>query len=49
MTLTGQQIKDTLEQQWTDPKRPRILQVSSGFSYTWDNARPTASAFSPTR
>ena len=40
MTLTGQQIKQALEQQWTDPKRPRILQVSSGFSYTWDNARP---------
>lgn len=27
-----------LEQQWRDPKRPRILQVSRGFSYTWDNA-----------
>ena len=40
MTLTGQQIKDALEQQWTDPKRPRILQVSRGFSYTWDNSKP---------
>ena len=29
-----------LEQQWLDPKRPRILQVSKGFSYTWDNAKP---------
>jgi 5'-nucleotidase len=29
-----------LEQQWLDPKRPRILQVSNGFSYTWDGARP---------
>ena len=29
-----------LEQQWLDPKRPRILQVSKGFSYAWDNARP---------
>ncbi|HVX79187.1 MAG TPA: bifunctional metallophosphatase/5'-nucleotidase [Bradyrhizobium sp.] len=40
MTLTGAQIKQALEQQWHDPKLPRILQVSSGFSYTWDNARP---------
>ena len=41
MTLTGQQIKQALEQQWTaDPKRPRILQVSRGFSYTWDNSKP---------
>ena len=40
LTLTGMQIKNMLEQQWLDPKRPRILQVSTGFSYTWDNARP---------
>jgi len=39
MTLTGIQIKNALEQQWLDPKRPRILQVSRGFNYTWDNAR----------
>ncbi|HKU05619.1 MAG TPA: bifunctional metallophosphatase/5'-nucleotidase [Bradyrhizobium sp.] len=39
MTLTGQQIKDALEQQWTDPKRPRILQVSKGFSFAWDGAK----------
>jgi 5'-nucleotidase len=40
MTLTGRQLKELLEQQWLDPKRPRILQVSNGFSYTWDAARP---------
>jgi len=40
LTLTGQQIKDLLEQQWLDPKRPRILQVSRGFSYAWDALRP---------
>lgn len=40
MTLTGRQIKELLEQQWLDPKRPRILQVSNGFSYAWDAARP---------
>lgn len=38
MTLTGADIKAMLEQQWRDPKRPRILQVSKGFSYLWDNA-----------
>ena len=31
LTLSGKQIKDMLEQQWLDPKRPRILQVSKGF------------------
>ncbi|HXI08871.1 MAG: bifunctional metallophosphatase/5'-nucleotidase [Bradyrhizobium sp.] len=36
MTLTGAQLKDALEQQWADPKRPRILQVSRGFSFAWD-------------
>jgi 5'-nucleotidase len=40
LTLTGAEIKTMLEQQWTDPKRPRILQVSRGFSYVWDGARP---------
>jgi len=39
VTLTGQQIKDALEQQWADPKRPRILQVSKGFAFTWDNSK----------
>jgi 5'-nucleotidase len=39
-TLTGKQLKDLLEQQWLDPKRPRVLQVSKGFSYAWDAARP---------
>ena len=36
LTLTGKQIRDMLEQQWQDPKRPRILQVSKGFFYAWD-------------
>ncbi len=40
LTLTGAQIKNALEQQWLDARRPRILQVSNGFSYTWDNAKP---------
>jgi 5'-nucleotidase len=40
LTLTGSQIKDMLEQQWVDPALPRILQVSGGFAYAWDNAKP---------
>ena len=40
LTLSGAQIKDVLEQQWLDPNRPRFLQVSKGFNYTWDAARP---------
>jgi 5'-nucleotidase len=39
LTLTGMQIKNILEQQWRDPKLPRILQVSNGFNYTWDGAK----------
>ena len=38
LTLSGAQIKAMLEQQWLDPKRPRILHASKGFSYAWDNA-----------
>jgi 5'-nucleotidase len=40
LSLTGAQIRDMLEQQWLDPKRPRILQVSNGFSYNWDGSKP---------
>ena len=45
LTLTGAQIDTLLEQQWvgqTDPK-PKILQVSEGFTYTWDGAAPDGS------
>ena len=40
LTVTGDEIKSMLEQQWLDPKRPRILQVSKGFSYGWDDSKP---------
>jgi 5'-nucleotidase len=40
LSLTGAQIKNLLEQQWLDPKRPRILQVSNGFNYSWDSTKP---------
>ncbi len=42
MTLTGAQIDTLLEQQWLGPNlaAPKILQVSEGFSYTWDADAP---------
>ncbi len=44
MSLTGAQIRALLEQQtWLDEESPdgrNILQVSDGFTYTWDKNRP---------
>ncbi len=40
LTLNGAQLKTALEQQWLDERRPRILQVSKGFSYAWDATKP---------
>ncbi|WP_440951226.1 bifunctional metallophosphatase/5'-nucleotidase [Methanosphaerula subterraneus] len=39
MTLTGDQIRRVLEQQWQDPLPPHNLMVS-GLAYTYDPARP---------
>jgi len=36
ITLTGAQLQRALEQQWLNQPRPRVLQVSRGFSYSWD-------------
>ena len=38
MTLTGAQIKEALEQQFTGD-RVRIMGVSRNFRYTWDDSR----------
>jgi 5'-nucleotidase len=40
LELTGAALKTALEQQWTDEKRPRVLQVSKGFTYSWDASKP---------
>ena len=40
LTLTGAAIKEMLEQQFLDPKRPRVLQVSNGFAYAFDASKP---------
>ena len=45
LDMTGQQIKDALEQQY-DPTRGRqylALGVSEGFTYTWDDTQPQGS------
>ena len=49
MTLTGAQIDALLEQQFDNPGpgSNRILQVSAGFTYTWDAAAPTGSKVDP--
>jgi 5'-nucleotidase len=42
MDLTGAEIRALLEQQWTRPGATddSILQISDGFSYTWNPAAP---------
>jgi 5'-nucleotidase len=49
MTLTGAQIDELLEQQFDNPAagQNRILQVSDGFTYTWDAAQPIGSRVDP--
>ena len=47
ITLTGAQIVQVLEQQWLNQPRPRVLQVSKGFSYSWDNAKPAGQRVVP--
>jgi 5'-nucleotidase len=49
LTLTGAQIRAMLEQQWLDPRQPRILHVSKGFFYAWDSAAPLGSHILPER
>ena len=48
-TMTGAQIDALLEQQFDNPSAPdnRILQLSQGFSYTYDLARPRATGLTP--
>ncbi|MDC9595993.1 bifunctional metallophosphatase/5'-nucleotidase [Xenorhabdus anantnagensis] len=38
-TLTGEQIKQLLEQQW-DRSRPQVLAVSHSLQYSWDSTKP---------
>jgi 5'-nucleotidase len=48
LTLTGAQLDRLLEQQWDGQgTSPRVLQVSQGFTYTWDNAGSLGSPVDP--
>ncbi|MDC9587782.1 bifunctional metallophosphatase/5'-nucleotidase [Xenorhabdus sp. XENO-10] len=40
-TLTGEQIKQLLEQQW-DRSRPQVLAVSHSLQYSWDSTKPVS-------
>ena len=46
MTLTGEQIRRLLEQQWERPQPAggRVLSVSAGFGYRWDASAPAGAA-----
>ena len=49
MDLSGAQLRRLLEQQWDRPSSSSatILQVSQGFTYTWDASRPVGSRVRP--
>ncbi|AXQ30374.1 bifunctional metallophosphatase/5'-nucleotidase [Solimonas sp. K1W22B-7] len=49
MTLTGAQIDTLLEQQFDNPAvgQSRFLQISAGFSYSWDNAAAVGAKVDP--
>ncbi|MGH3092938.1 MAG: 5'-nucleotidase C-terminal domain-containing protein [Gaiellaceae bacterium] len=49
LDLTGAQIDTLLEQQFDNPEpgQNRILQVSNGFTYTWDASAPVGSRVDP--
>lgn len=49
VTLTGDQIRRVLEQQWREPGNARgaMLQVSKGFSYSWDAKAPLGARVVP--
>jgi 5'-nucleotidase len=43
--LTGEQLRMLLEEQWT--RANTVLQVSEGFTYAWDAARPVGARVEP--
>ena len=40
MSLTGDQVRRALEQQWRESGEPYLLAPSAGFTFTWENAAP---------
>ncbi|MPY91636.1 MAG: bifunctional metallophosphatase/5'-nucleotidase [Acidimicrobiia bacterium] len=53
LTLTGEQVDQLLEQQFCNtgtedsPETRRVLQVSAGFTYTWDQSAPCGGKVGP--
>lgn len=47
LTLTGAQLQRVLEQQWLGQARPRVLQVSRGFTYAWQASKPAGERIVP--
>ncbi|MFI7128672.1 bifunctional metallophosphatase/5'-nucleotidase [Nonomuraea sp. NPDC050153] len=47
MTLTGAQLERLLEQQWCGQSTARVLGVSQGLTYTYDNAKPACDKIDP--
>ncbi|MET9338822.1 bifunctional metallophosphatase/5'-nucleotidase [Nonomuraea sp. NPDC003804] len=47
MTLTGAQVERLLEQQWCGQGTQRVLGVSQGLTYTYDNAKPACDRIDP--
>ena len=47
MTLSGAQVAQLLEQQWAGQTSARIMQVSRGFTYSWDASRPVGQRVVP--
>lgn len=47
LTLTGAELQALLERQWQGQPFARVLQVSRGFGYTWDAARPAGRRIVP--
>ncbi len=48
VSLTGAQIHQLLEQQWREEdERATMLQVSKGFTYTWNAAKPVGERIDP--
>jgi len=47
LNLSGAMLREALEEQWLNQPKFRPLQVSSGFSYSWDAARPVGQRVLP--
>ncbi len=47
LTLTGAELHEVLEQQWRDQPKPRVLQVSKGFTYAWSASKPIGARVDP--